>query len=67
MEHRAHISKGGNFHINLDDSENNIYMWIIIGPDECVDILTVWTRVIVELVGSISVNFGDSHGLPFTY
>lgn len=66
MEHTAHVSKGGNFHINLDDSENAIYMWTIIGPDERVEILTIWTRVIIETIGSLSVNFGDGP-LPFTY
>lgn len=68
MEHTARISKRtGSFHIDLEDSENRIYMWIIINSDERVDILTIWTTVTMELVGSLSINFGDYPGLPFTY
>lgn len=69
MEHTAHISKSTSaFHINLDDSDNHIHMWQIITSSERVDIITIWVSesVIVEYVGSLSVNFGGGT-LPFTY
>lgn len=68
MEHEARLAAStAGFHINLDDDENNIHIWTIINPDEKVQITTIWVKVTMEMVGSISINHGEYPGLPFVY
>ncbi len=66
MDHSARISASTkHFHIDLDSE--NLHMWMIIGPDGLVEIITIWAKDIVSQIGSISVNIGDLPGLPYTY